>query len=58
MESKYYCFYPVVKLNSEIQKLIWGVQLYLTKLRYEASASISFGPRWLATIGIGDSVPE
>jgi hypothetical protein len=35
-----------------------AAQLYLTKLRYEASASISFGPRWLATIGIGDSVPE
>jgi len=35
-----------------------AAQPYLTKLRYEASASISFGPRWLATIGIGDSVPE
>jgi hypothetical protein len=35
-----------------------AAQLYLTKLRYEASASISFEPRWLATIGIGDSVPE
>jgi hypothetical protein len=33
-------------------------QAYLTKLKYEASASISSGPRWLATIGIGDAVPE
>jgi len=32
--------------------------IYFTKLRYEASASISFGPRWLATIGIGDPAPE
>lgn len=27
---------------------------YLTKLRYEVSASISSGPRWVATIGIGE----
>ncbi len=27
---------------------------YLTKLRYEASASISSGPRWAATSGIGE----
>jgi hypothetical protein len=31
---------------------------YLTKLRYEASASISSGPSVLATIGIGDSGAE
>ena len=31
-----------------------GQQAYLTKLRYEASASISSGPKWPATIGIGD----
>src|SRR5512140_1533067 len=33
-------------------------QAYLTKLRYEASASISSGPRWLTTIGIGDPAIE
>jgi len=35
-----------------------GLAVYLTKLRYEASASISFGPNVLATRGIGDSTPE
>jgi hypothetical protein len=30
----------------------------LTKLRYEASASISFGPNEVATCGIGNTVPE
>jgi hypothetical protein len=30
-------------------------QAYLTKLRYEASASISSGPSWPATISIGDA---
>jgi hypothetical protein len=33
-------------------------QAYLTKLRYEASASISSGLRWLTTIGIGDPATE
>jgi hypothetical protein len=33
-------------------------QAYLTKLRYDASASISSGPSVLATIGIGDSGAE
>ena len=28
--------------------------VYRTKLKYEVSASISSGPRWVATIGIGD----
>jgi hypothetical protein len=32
--------------------------IYFTKLRYEASASISFGPSLLATSGIGESTPE
>jgi hypothetical protein len=31
-----------------------GFATYFTKLRYEASASTSSGPRWVATIGIGD----
>ena len=44
---------PPPRVLAKMQRWL-GQQAYLTKLRYEASASISSGPKWPATIGIGD----
>ena len=48
------CMLTRAENRSGPDRRITACSIYLTKLRYEVSASISSGPRWVATIGIGD----
>ena len=52
--------FTIVSLRVGLAAIILNIFLkalaatHLTKLRYDASASTSSAPRWVATIGIGD----